>query len=186
MDFTPLGAYRLFGGAVPGLAARMVDIEDVLGHDGRRLRERLGETKSWERRMDLVEKFVTKRTHHEPSPEIAYAWRELTRSGGTGRIACLATEIGWSRKHFARRFTAEIGLAPKTVARMIRFHNACRIACNGRTGWAQIAAEAGYADQAHLVREFGELAGEPPAAWAGRVAKLPRDVVARMSYLQDG
>ena len=36
VDFTPLGAYRFFGGAVVDLAARMIDIGDVLGHEGRR------------------------------------------------------------------------------------------------------------------------------------------------------
>src|SRR6476469_8960816 len=44
VDFTPLGAYRFFGGAVVDLAARMVDIGDVLGHEGLKLRERMGAT----------------------------------------------------------------------------------------------------------------------------------------------
>ena len=44
VDFTPLGAFRFFGGAVVDLAARMIDIDDVLGSDGARLRERLGAT----------------------------------------------------------------------------------------------------------------------------------------------
>ena len=44
VDFTPLGAYRFFGGDVAGLAARMVDMSDVLGREGRQLRERMGAT----------------------------------------------------------------------------------------------------------------------------------------------
>ena len=44
VDFTPLGAYRFFGSAVVDLAARMVDMSDVLGREGRQLRERLGAT----------------------------------------------------------------------------------------------------------------------------------------------
>ena len=54
---------------------------------------------------------------------------------------------------------------------MIRFHHACRLAQTGVTqGWAGIAAESGYSDQAHLAREFTALAGESPTAWARRVA----------------
>ena len=54
---------------------------------------------------------------------------------------------------------------------MMRFHQACRLARIEKThGWAGIAAESGYADQAHLVREFVALAGESPTAWARRLA----------------
>jgi len=171
VDFTPLGAYRFFGGAVVDLAARMVDMSDVLGRDGRRLRERLGATSGWQNRFDLVEDFVADRADHLPSPEIEFAWRRLARSAGGARIAALAKEIGWSRKHLVDRFRSQLGLAPKSIGRMMRFHQACRLARSGTvSGWAGIAAESGYADQAHLVREFSALAGETPTAWARRSA----------------
>jgi len=171
VDFTPLGAYRFFGGAVVDLAARMVDIGDVLGIEGRRLHERLGATQSWQRRFDLLEDFVLRRAGHVPSSEIAFAYRRLALSSGGARIATLASEIGWSRKHLVDRFRSELGLSPKSVARLIRFHSACRLAQTEATqGWAGIAAESGYSDQAHLAREFAALAGEPPTAWARRVS----------------
>lgn len=183
VNLTPLGAYRLFGGAVAELAARMVDIEAVLGPAAGRLRQRLGETTAPGRRLALVEDFIAARLARQPSPEIAFAWRELARNGGTRRIAGLAGEIGWSRKHFSGRFAAEIGLAPKVVARMMRFDRACRLAlAGGGAGWADIAAEAAYADQAHLAREFAELAGEPPRAWARRAAASDP----RLALRQDG
>jgi AraC-like DNA-binding protein len=171
VDFTPLGAYRFFGGAVVDLAARMVDIGDVLGIEGRHLHERLGAAQSWQRRFDLLEDFVLRRASHLPSSEIAFAYRRLAFSGGGARIATLAEEIGWSRKHLVDRFRSELGLSPKSVARLIRFHTACRLAQTEATqGWAGIAAETGYSDQAHLAREFAALAGEPPTAWARRAA----------------
>lgn len=178
LDFTPLGAYRFFGGAVVDLAARMVDMAHVLGHEGRRLRERLGATSGWQNRFDLIEDFVAGRASHLPSPEIEFAYHRLARSSGNARIAALAGEIGWSRKHFIDRFRAELGLAPKPVARMMRFHQACRLARSGaETSWAGIAAESGYADQAHLVREFSALAGETPTAWARRLALIDSRLV---------
>ena len=136
-----------------------------------RLRERLGATTGWQRRFDLLEDFVLQRANHLPSPEIAFAYRRLALTGGGVRIAALAGEIGWSRKHLVDRFRSELGIAPKSAARMMRFHQACRLAQTRRAqGWAGIAAESGYADQAHLVREFAALAGESPTAWARRVA----------------
>jgi AraC-like DNA-binding protein len=171
VDFTPLGAYRFFGGVVVGLAARMVDIGDVLGREGRQLRERLGATLCWQQRFDLLDDFIACRVNHLPSPEISFAYRRLARTAGGARITALAGEIGWSRKHLIDRFRAELGVAPKSLARMMRFHQACRLARIGtKQGWAGIAAESGYSDQAHLAREFAVLAGESPTAWARRLA----------------
>lgn len=173
IDFTPLGAYRFFGGAVVDLVARMVDMSDVLGREGHGLRERLGATSGWQQRFDLVEDFVADRACHSPSPEIEFAYRRLARSRGGARIAALAKDIGWSRKHLVNRFRSELGLAPKPIARLMRFHEACRLAqAEAGGGWAAIAAESGYADQAHLAREFSDLAGEPPTAWARRQALI--------------
>ena len=171
VDFTPLGAYRFFGGAVVELAARMVDIGDVLGHEGRHLHERLGATPSWQRRFELLEEFILRRSGRLPSSEVAFAYRKLALTGGGARISSLAKEIGWSRKHLTTRFRSELGLAPKPFARMLRFHQACRLARSGTAqDWAGIAAESGYADQAHLVREFMVMAGESPTSWARRLA----------------
>ena len=122
VDFTPLGAYRFFGGAVADLAARMVDITDVLGRDGRQLREQLGATLGWQNRFDLIEDFVASRASHLPSSEIVFAYRRLALTAGGARITALAKEIGWSRKHLVDRFRSELGLAPKSIARVMRFH----------------------------------------------------------------
>ncbi len=87
------------------------------------------------------------------------------------RISSLAAELGCSRKHLAGRFRLQVGLPPKTVARMARFQGA--LALSTRTAapdWAEIAAACFYADQAHLTREFGAFAGASPAAWLRRAA----------------
>ncbi|MBR0716581.1 AraC family transcriptional regulator [Bradyrhizobium liaoningense] len=170
VDFTPLGAYRFYGGAVPDLTARMVGLGDVLGQDGRCLSEMVAEAEGWQRRFEIVENFVLRRAVHEPSPAIAAALDRLWRSAGTVRIGEIAADIGWSRKHLARRFHYEIGVAPKTLAQMLRFHRACALArTSAAGGWAAIAVEAGYADQAHLVRDFRVFSGETPTAWAARL-----------------
>ena len=170
IDFTPLGAYRFYGGAVPHLAARMVGIEDVLGRDGRALRDRIAEMPDWPRRVAIIEEFILRRATHAPSPEIASALDVLAGTAGTARVGDIAADIGWSRKHLTRRFANELGVAPKTLALMLRFHRACRLARDGASGgWSGIAAEAGYADQAHLVRDFRSFTGETPTEWAARM-----------------
>jgi AraC-like DNA-binding protein len=61
------------------------------------------------------------------------------------------------------------GVTPKRLASVLRFERAVRLA-RSRTSrsWSQIAAECGYADHAHLTREFQRFAGESPSAWALR------------------
>jgi AraC-like DNA-binding protein len=173
IDFTPLGAFGFFGVPMAELTSRMVDIVDILGREGGRLRERLAASPDWEARFDLVEGFIAERVRHQPSGGVAFAYARLARSGGAARIETIAADLGWSRKHLAGRFRAEIGLGPKTVGRMMRFNKACRLAASARSeGWASIAAASGYADQAHLAREFTEFAAEPPTAWAQRIAAV--------------
>ena len=90
-------------------------------------------------------------------------------------IQPLADATGWSRRHLLTRFRAQVGLAPKTAARVLRFRRAAGLLVPpgsdggpGRPvprGLADVAAECGYADHAHLVREFRALAGCTPTAY---------------------
>jgi AraC-like DNA-binding protein len=91
-------------------------------------------------------------------------------------VAELAAETGWSARHLNSLFRAEVGLSPKEAARVVRFdHARRRIAQAARAcadaadspgiGLADLAAECGYYDQAHMAREFRSLAGCPPTQW---------------------
>lgn len=172
VNFSPQGGRRFFGVPMRELAERMVPLDALVGAQGMRLRERLGEEHDWERRLDIVEAFVAARLDRAraPCPAIGHAYGRLAQSRGNARIGRVAAELGWSRKHLAEKFRDEIGLSPKAIGRIMRFDAALHLA-RGRTGcWAEIAAAAGYADQAHMVREFRELAGSTPAQWRSRLA----------------
>ena len=99
-----------------------------------------------------------------------YLWRRLlTARGGCG-VAELAAETGWSDRHLRARFREETGLSPKAAARVIRFDWARRrllrrVVSGAPQALADLAADCGYYDQAHLAREFRDLAGCPLSAW---------------------
>jgi AraC-like DNA-binding protein len=97
-------------------------------------------------------------------PAIAWAWRVLHRRGGDVPVGALAAEIGWSRRHFAARFRAEIGLSPKVAARVLRLERARSLLARGEPA-GLVAARSGYTDQSHLVREFRALAGCTPSRY---------------------
>jgi transcriptional regulator GlxA family with amidase domain len=84
--------------------------------------------------------------------------------------------VGWSHRHLIARFRQQIGLSPKTAARLVRFDGVWRrLDQRRRPSWAQIAGEAGYADQAHLVRDFREFTGTTPTDFVARTRPSWRD-----------
>lgn len=173
VNFTPPGAARFFGVPMSELADAMVTLDDLGDRAIRTLAQRLADDQDPARRLDLVEAFVLKRVLAGRlfDPAIAWAYRRIVETDGAVRIASLAAELDCSRKHLAGRFRREVGLPPKTVARLARFQGALVLSSRASApDWAEIAAACGYADQAHLTREFTAFAGASPAAWHRRAA----------------
>ncbi|MEX0407101.1 helix-turn-helix domain-containing protein [Aquibium sp. LZ166] len=173
VDFTPPGAFRFFGLPMSEIANRMVGIDDLADPEIRELRQRLGEEHDWQRRFALVEAFLIARLDggQAASPEVAWAYDRILRRRGGERVADIATALGWSRKHLAERFRTEIGIGAKAVSRMARFNRALELARQETPrDWAGIAADCGYSDQAHLVREFRMFSGSSPTALAPHLA----------------
>ncbi|MEV6626692.1 helix-turn-helix transcriptional regulator, partial [Amycolatopsis sp. NPDC051114] len=100
-----------------------------------------------------------------PPPELGEAWRRMRGADGRVRVTDLAGEVGWSRRHLGERFRAELGLAPKQAARVLRFERAGRLLRQGHADLAALAVECGYYDQAHLTNEWRALAGCTPGTW---------------------
>jgi AraC-like DNA-binding protein len=167
----PLGAYTLLGLPIDRLGRQAVDLVEVLGPAGRRLGERLRDTPTWGQRFALLGGFLLRRLAEgpRPSPEVGWAWGRLVASGGAVPIGRLAREVGWSHRHLIARFRQQVGLAPKTAARLVRFERVWRRLDQPQPpAWADLAREAGYADQAHLVREFHRFTGTTPTRFPGR------------------
>ena len=82
------------------------------------------------------------------------------------RVDQLAAVSGLSVRRLQRLFAEYVGVGPKWVMRRARLHEAAQRADRGDvTDWAAIAADLGYADQAHLTREFTALIGVPPTRY---------------------
>ncbi|KAA5836912.1 helix-turn-helix domain-containing protein [Saccharopolyspora hirsuta] len=85
------------------------------------------------------------------------------------RVDALAAELGTSVRQLQRLFAEYVGIGPKWVIRRYRLHEVTeRMATGAELDWAALAAELGYADQAHLVRDFKALFGETPTRYAAR------------------
>ena len=166
LRLTPLGARRVLGWPMHELANRAVPLEDVVpGAD--ELTTRLRDTPSWAERFDLVERFLERRLAESepPTPGIEWSWQRLRMTGGRASIGQIASELGWSHRRLIARFREHVGLAPKTAARVLRFDRAVAALRSSPDRLVEVAFDCGYFDQAHLNRDFRELAGTTPTAF---------------------
>ena len=171
VDFTPIGAHMFFGVPMHELTNRVVDVEALLGPDAN-LAARLEAASTWEERFTLLDHVIATRVRgaRRPAPEILWAWRALEHTNGAVPVGMLAERIGRSRRHLTARFREQVGLAPKTFARVVRFSRAVDLIQRGRgRPFVELAHECGYFDQAHFIRDFRDFAGTTPAEFAGRV-----------------
>jgi AraC-like DNA-binding protein len=170
LSLRPAAARALLGLPPGEVASMVVHLDDILGHPARVLSDQLRDAPTWAGRFELIERVLLERWGHGPVPEpraeLSWAWRRLRESAGAVGIQELAAEVGWSRRHLTDRFTAEYGLAPKVAARVMRFEQAVgRLKRDPKIRLAELSAELGYADQAHLTREWNAIAGCTPRQW---------------------
>lgn len=173
IEVTALGARTLLGAPSVALVGQVVTIEDLLGPLARELVDRTRAAPTWAARFAVVDDVLGRAVAGRGDPgrrrapaEVLAAWDRLVGRHGAIEVAALAREVGWSRRHLSERFREEVGLPPKVFARVLRFERARKLLVLAeRPPLAWVAAECGYADQAHLTREWVQLAGSSPTAW---------------------
>jgi AraC-like DNA-binding protein len=183
LALTPLGARRLLGLPAGELAALDCPPADVLGPAATELTDRFRAARTWPERFAALERVLLRgvRDGGAPPPEVAEAWRLTNASGGRLRVAEIAARVGWSERHLGARFRAETGLTPKEAARVVRFDGArralaARVGAGRSPDLARLAVAAGFADQAHLTREWQAFSGLSPTRW----------LAAEVRFVQDG
>ena len=171
-NLNPLGAYQILGIPMHSIANVEIPLDDLLGTPARQLIAQMGACGDWATRFALLDQFLLDRATRgrAGSPRVVWAWQQLMQSHGQIEIGKLAEAIHCSKKHLISQFRNEIGLPPKTVARIIRFRRVVDLLKRGqRHRWVEIAQRCGYFDQAHLIREFREFAGTTPGEHVGRL-----------------
>lgn len=141
---------ELWGGAADELASHLSEAADSAHHvfEGALLR----------RRAEMPDHLVA-------DPLVHGVVARLSRAPHTRSVPVLAGELGVSERTLRRRCRDALGYGPKTLERILRFRRALRL-LRGQHPLADVAFEAGYADQAHLTNECRRLADATPTALA--------------------
>jgi len=100
------------------------------------------------------------------APGIQYAVRQLARRDIDVRVQQVADQVGFSSRCFIQIFRDQTGLTPKTFQRVRRFQHVLQRLHRGTDqGWAGVAADCGYYDQAHFIHDFRAFAGMTPGEY---------------------
>ncbi len=161
--FRPWAGGPALGIPLSELRDQRVDLADLRPGDARRLPATLDPNTAAARALDLVAALVI-----DGAPDLAVTCAARLLHDPQARAENVAADVGLSLRQLRRRCHAAVGYGPKTLQRVLRFRRfVSRIdACPDVFDLAAIAAESGYADQAHLTRECFKLSGLTPAALA--------------------
>jgi AraC-like DNA-binding protein len=196
---TPIGAQMLLGTPMDLLTDRALALEDIDPRFSRLLIGHLEDIEDWAARFDIVENIIARRLASAPPPPagLQRAWQILHQSPNHVDLARLPQEFGCSRRHLIAQFHRYFGMAPKTIARISRFHLAVaavhRLArrdppryvegipyldrattgADRRTTrtairWTDLALACGYYDQSHFINEFRSFSGMSPLEFLQR------------------
>lgn len=146
-------------------------IAEVLGRDTTALAEQIAAETVVERRVRLLADFLTERC--PPADPVAARLAEIVEQvvadRSLTRVSQVAALTGWTLRRLQRSFADYVGAGPKWVIQRRRLQDAAaRAAAEEPVDWAELAAELGFADQAHLTRAFTATIGAPPATYAGQ------------------
>ena len=150
-------------------AAELTDaeapLEDLWGAPARRLAERMHEARTT---ADAAAALAAALRPPTPPDNVQRAVAAIAAAHGAVDVDQLARLAGLSPRQFRRRCREASGLTPKHLCRVLRFRRAVELAAREPgLKWSLVAVDAGYFDQAHLIRDYREFTGRAPAS--GRI-----------------
>jgi len=168
VHFRPGGAFPFLGASANELADRHVDLETLWGPAAIELRERLCVARNPSERFFLLEKALAahlfRRMEHHYA--VGFALSVYGRVDSRLTVRDVAQKTGLSQRRFIQVFAREVGMSPKLFCRVRRFQQALELVRRVvAPNWAQLAVEAGYFDQSHLIHDFQVFSGISPTAY---------------------
>ncbi|QUR67174.1 helix-turn-helix domain-containing protein [Mycobacterium spongiae] len=176
---TPIGCEAVFGIRPAEIRGRVVDLEGTWP-PARSLRTAIAARTEPEGKLDVVERHLADAVGLDSQDSELERWESavaLISADPSRPIAQVAEAVGLSHGHLDRGFTRVVGLSPRSLARLLRMRRLLDgINSHRRVPWTDLAAELGWFDQSHLIRDFKRHTGVTPSAYlAAQRNHLPPD-----------
>jgi AraC-like DNA-binding protein len=152
------------------IANAHVDLDDLVAVRFRGVREQLLEASGSRSRIAALCGWLADVAKDASMPAaVAHAIAFLRDAPALARVAAVCRESGYSARRFGTVFREHVGMSPKRYARLQRFRAVLDSVQHGRrVEWTRVAADCGFYDQPHLVREFRTFSGMTPSEYAAR------------------
>lgn len=163
--FHPAAAAAWLGVPLVELVGQRLSLDDLWGVRARRLASRVRTNDNLEGLTRSLEEVVAEEMpSHETDIAIQVAYRLIERGPppGANLVPWLMRALEMSERTLRRRFNESFGYGPKTLDRILRYQRFLRFSNQSNSSTAILASDAGYSDQAHLVRESRRLTGSTP------------------------
>jgi AraC-like DNA-binding protein len=180
VHFRPGGAFPFLGIPAGELANTHVDLAALWGPLAGQIHERL-RAATPAQRFSVLEAALISRLDHPPQRHdaVSVALNSFEQRGAAFRVCDVAQRVGLSQRRFIQVFAAGVGLTPKLYYRIRRFDHVWQLVRKADApDWAAVAAECGYFDQSHLIRDFCAFSGLSPMAYLSQRSEhvLPHHV----------
>jgi AraC-like DNA-binding protein len=155
--FLPVAAHELHNTDIP--------LSQLFPNDADRLLNRVCSAPGEDAQFRVLEQYLNEKLSDAAPipPAVRYAVERLSHNGDGRGVRSIQLDTGLSHTRFVQLFREYVGLTPKLFYRVRRFHTAAhRIEKGLPVKWAAVAADCGYYDQAHLIRDFRAFAGITP------------------------
>ena len=173
--FRPAGALPFLRLPAHELSGRYVSLDALSPRLSGAITDRLYVIPTIATRLSALEGVLLAwiRDARPPDAYCEEAVRWILARRGRDSICGLTRHLGISERMLERRFDESVGLSPKLFSRIIRFQSVFQSAQQaGPLNWAAVAADCGYYDQAHFIRDFREFSGQSPAELFSQAAPL--------------
>jgi len=161
------GAAAFFRERMDVLVNEHVDLDALVGARASQLRERLIDAPTPAARIARLQRWLLDIASGTAIPAaIAHAAALLEQVPSLQRMTAVSRESGLSARRFGALFREHVGMSPKRYARLQRFRTVVAHAhAHRHVDWSSVAADCGFYDQPHLVREFREFSGMTPTEY---------------------
>ena len=164
IEFSPLGAYRIFQLRQSELKNNLFLLEDVIGKSARTTQEIIANTEVVGEKIQLIQSYLIKLlSKSEPDLILDYCIREIENSNGLVTVMELEKKTGYSSRWLYEKFMEKVGLSPKSLSSVIRFMQFYeQWAKNPGANFFKNDMYNYFYDQAHFIKEFKRFTGLSP------------------------